>query len=114
MGYSEANQAAHLVKTYVTAMGLGAFRVFWSGIQDYDSYGGTKSQFDYANLINTPQNEGLSHKKLSYYSYKNLVDKFRCFEGAGVSEVNPGKGVTGYKFEKNGKTLFVLWAKIAD
>ncbi|MEO5358236.1 MAG: hypothetical protein H7844_13210 [Nitrospirae bacterium YQR-1] len=109
-GYSELRQATELVKIYTTALGLGAFRVFWSNIKDYNLYGGGYSSFDYTALIHNPQNDGLSHKKLSYYSYKNLAEKFRCFEGARASEVSIGKGITAYKFEKDKRTIFVLWA----
>ncbi|MBF0464663.1 MAG: hypothetical protein HQK88_07810 [Nitrospirae bacterium] len=113
-GYSETNQAANLVKTYATVISLGAFRVFWSNIHDYHFYAGGYSIFDFSGLINNPENDGLSSKKLAYYSYKNLAQKLSCFEAAKTSEVNAGPGVTAYRFEKGGKELYIVWANNAD
>ncbi|MBF0318525.1 MAG: hypothetical protein HQL01_01795 [Nitrospirae bacterium] len=109
-GFSERKQAAGLVERYTTAIAAGVKKIIWTNIYDHNKFAGDYSYYDYAGLINNPKNAGASYKKLSYYTYMMLIEKFKCLDSPTVTRMASKKGIDGYKLEgKNGQTLYVLW-----
>ncbi|MBI2472558.1 MAG: hypothetical protein HYV59_15170 [Planctomycetes bacterium] len=107
---SEADHAAELIKSYVYPFGLGVKKIFWTfGLVDRHNLGGqgVNNYFDTVGLIHNPLNEGKSHKKLAYYSYKLMVDKLKG--SSNIIPLNLGEGIHAYKFLKDGKSVYVLW-----
>ncbi|MBF0592547.1 MAG: hypothetical protein HQL02_10725 [Nitrospirae bacterium] len=108
--HSERRQAGELIKQFVTAIAIGVKRLYWATTVDYHRFGGVEGYFDYTGLIHNPDNKHLTHKKLSYYSYSLLIKKLSCFENAKVTQIPNLQGASGYKFEKGGNSLYILWA----
>ena len=107
---SEVDHAAELVKSYVYPLSLGVKKIFWTyGLVDRHNLGGqgVNNYFDTVGLIHNPLNEGKSHKKLAYYSYKLMVDKLTG--SSNIIPLNLGEGIYAYKFLKDGKSVCVLW-----
>ncbi|MBF0555188.1 MAG: hypothetical protein HQK96_11645 [Nitrospirae bacterium] len=108
--FSERKQAADLIGRYLTAIGAGVKKVVWTNIYDHNMFAGDFSYFDYTGFINNPKNAGASFKKLSYYTYMMLLEKFKCLDEPIITRMAQGNGAEGYKLEgKNGQTLYVLW-----
>ena len=107
---AEVDHAAELVKSYVYPLSLGVKKIFWTyGLVDRHNLGGqgVNNYFDTVGLIHNPLNEGKSHKKLAYYSYKLMVDKLTG--SSNIIPLNLGEGIYAYKFLKDGKSVCVLW-----
>lgn len=107
---SEVDHAAELVKSYIYPLSLGVKKIFWTyGLVDRHNLGGqgVNNYFDTVGLIHNPLNEGKSHKKLAYYSYKLMVDKLTS--SSNIIPLNLGEGIYAYKFLKDGKSVCVLW-----
>lgn len=107
---SEADHAAELVKSHVYPLSLGVKKIFWTyGLVDRHNLGGqgVNNYFDTVGLIHNPLNEGKSHKKLAYYSYKLMVDKLTG--SSNIIPLNLGEGIHAYKYLRDGKSVCVLW-----
>ena len=66
--------------------------------------------FDYMGLINNPGNtDGLSHKKLSYYTYKKMVEVLEGSDWDNIQIIQEKDGVYIYKFIKNALPVWVAW-----
>jgi hypothetical protein len=107
---SEVDHAAELVKSYVYPLSLGVKKIFWTyGLIDRHNLGGqgVNNYFDTVGLIHNPLNEGKSHKKLAYYSYKLMVDKLTG--SSNIIPLNLGEGIHAYKYLRDGKSVCVLW-----
>ncbi|MBM2832941.1 MAG: hypothetical protein HW406_102 [Candidatus Brocadiaceae bacterium] len=107
---SEVDHAAELVKSYVYPLSLGVKKIFWTyGLVDRHNLGGqgVNNYFDTVGLIHNPLNEGKSHKKLAYYSYKLMVDKLTG--SSNIIPLNLGEGIHAYKYLRDGKSVCVLW-----
>ncbi len=74
---TEEEQAADLVKRFVTMKALGAEKVFWCYIEEVDYEGGTdEGFFDQSGLIYDGKGEfdkGKGVKKKSYFAFKELI-----------------------------------------
>lgn len=107
---SETKQAISLFKLHVHALALGVQRIFWSTLLEFHNWGGlsTNNYFDNIGLINNPLNDGKSSKKLSYYTYKLMVEKLKnCrFDNAEIAYLDDG--VVAYKFTHR-RPVYVLW-----
>ena len=114
---SESQQAQGLIKRYAVAFGEGIEKVLWAwGIEE--GFGCDCCIFDYTGFIydgnkepqtcdiNDPYDLGAGVKKLTYYSFKLMVDKIGGFTSVETIE-NSNNYV--YKFIKNGKPVWVAW-----
>ena len=109
---SENQQASELVKLYVHALNLGVSKIFWVGLTEWHGFGKkANTYFDNTGLINNPDNDGESHKKLAYYSYKKLTETLKGFHWQDIKTVNIEKNVRAYKFSKNGQTIYIIWSE---
>ncbi|MEO5357133.1 MAG: hypothetical protein H7844_07535 [Nitrospirae bacterium YQR-1] len=111
-GYSEQKQASDVIARHTILISLGVKKINWNYIIDPYKDGGDYSYFDYVGFIHNTKNKGLSGRKLSYYTYKLMIEKFSCFENAVATKLPVTGGVDGYRFDKNGKTLIVVWQDI--
>ncbi|MBF0568005.1 MAG: hypothetical protein HQK95_03980 [Nitrospirae bacterium] len=108
--FSERRQAADVISRYVTALSAGVKKVIWTNIYDHNKFAGDFSYFDYTGFINNPKNGGASFKKLSYYTYMMLAEKFKCLDTPVITPLVLKNGIEGYKLQgKNGQPLYVLW-----
>lgn len=108
---SEKQQASELVELYVYALSMGVERMFWVTLTEWHNYNGPNGYFDNVGLINNPDNDGQSHKKLAYYAYKKLAETFKGIDCKTIESVNLGKDVHAYKFDKNGHPAYILWTE---
>lgn len=109
---TEADQAIGLVKTYIYGNAQGIDKIFWNFLierkaQDTRPMG----VFAHYGLIHTQ--EPNFPKKLSYYSYKKMVEVLSgvnwCKDK--IETVKEGNGLYIYKINKNGKNLWIAWSE---
>jgi hypothetical protein len=113
---TETEQACGLVKTYVYSVSLGITRIFWNLMYeraDFEPGHGTpfpQTPFNHYGLINNPTNEdGLSHKKLSYYTYKKMVEKLDGSDWTNVHAYQASEDVSIFTFTNQENTIHVAW-----
>jgi hypothetical protein len=123
-GYqSEKQQAEGLFKPYVSALANGIEKIFWAwGIVDGFQY--DCSIFDFTGLVydgcdcvngiytcgtNIGYDLGSDVKKLSYYTYKKMVETLDGSDWTNIQTIQESSGVYIYKFTKNGHPIWVAW-----
>ena len=108
---SEKEQAAFLIKLMAHALSEGASKIFWSKIMENHRFANNPSNgyFDNIGLIYHPKNKGMSHRKLSYYSYKILTKKLGTANFYSVMKLKSDR-VSVYKFINKGKFIYVVWS----
>ena len=107
---SEIQHAGELVKLYVHALSLGVSKIFWVRLIEWNGYNIKNGYFDNTGLINNPLNDGESHKKLAYYSYKKLAETLKGVNPKTIEVLNLGKQLHAYKLSKNGHPVYFIWA----
>lgn len=76
----------------------------------YDKGGSGNCYFCSTGLVNNSRNnDGKSHKKLSYYAYKKIVEVLDGSDWNNLQTIQEKDGVYVYKFTKNGKPIWVAW-----
>ena len=111
---NEKVQAANLLKRYAYYIANGVDVVMWyKMIETHHTTGGVGRSNDYfenTGLINNPQNsDGLSHKKLAYYTYKKMVEKLEGSDWKNIATIQEQNGIYIYKFTKQGTPVWVAW-----
>jgi hypothetical protein len=106
---TEKEQAKNLIKIYVSSLVNRMEKIFWVTLTEWSDYGGKNSVWDNVGLINNPKNDGESHKKLSYYTYKKMVEVLEGSDWNNIQKVQESGGVYIYKFNKSGKNIWVAW-----
>lgn len=107
---SEETQASELVKLYVYPLAQGVKKIFWVSLKEWGHFGGRKKgYFKKVGLISNPRNDGDSHKKLAYYSYRMLAEKLEGVDLDKTQAINIGKDIYCLKFIKRDKFIYVLW-----
>jgi hypothetical protein len=103
---TEREQAAGVISTYVYALSQGIDKILWMfvvergpGVFIYSHYG----------LIHNPDNDGLAHKKLAYYTYKLMAEKLGGSDWDNTETIQGKEGIYVYKFTKNNKPVWVAW-----
>lgn len=108
--HSEEKQALDLIKLYVYSLSKGIKKLFWVTLTEWHNFGGeTNGVFDNVGLIHNPQNHGLSHKKLAYYTYRKMVDILEGSDWSNIQTIQEKDGICIYKFIKNDKPIWVAW-----
>jgi hypothetical protein len=116
---SEAQQAGYLVRKVIYLLSRGV-RSAWSKIREREEWQGDANHFFcYVGLIynGVPKGDkydkGDGVKKLSYWTYKFLVEKIKETDWKNVSVLHDGTGSDHlylYKFiKKNGQPLYIAW-----
>ena len=129
---SEQQQAEFLIKRFVYNLAQGVKKIPWSTIYERDKYQGeTHVNFQYVSLIYDGYPDGVSKKqkcadvdikgmlpcpdpgmgvkKLSYYSYKKLIEVLKGSDWNNIQIIQEKDGVYVYKFIKNGKPIWAAW-----
>lgn len=109
--HSEKEQANELLKRYIYSLAKGASKIFWVTLTEWHNFGGmgANNYFDNVGLIHNPRNDGQSHKKLSYYTYKKMVEILDGSDWDNIQTIQESDGIYMYKFVKNGKSIWVAW-----
>jgi hypothetical protein len=107
---SEAEQASGLLKTYVYGLAQGIDKIFWNLVIERHDFGiDGNSAFNYYGLVNNPDNDGQSHKKLAYYTYKKMVEVLEGSDWKNIQTVQESGDVYIYRFIKNNKPIYIAW-----
>jgi hypothetical protein len=107
---SERKQALDLYKIYVYSLANGVKKIFWVTLTEWHDFGSQPNGvFDNVGLINNPQNDGQSHKKLAYYTYKKMVEVLDGSDWSNIQTIQEKDGIYIYKFTKQGKPIWVAW-----
>jgi hypothetical protein len=107
---SEAEQASGLLKTWVYGLAQGIDKIFWNLVVERHNFGiDHNSAFNYYGLVNNPDNDGLSHKKLAYYTYKKMVEILEGSDWNNIQTIQEAGNVYIYKFTKSGRPIYVAW-----
>jgi hypothetical protein len=120
---SEKQQAEGLFKAYVSALANGIEKIFWAwGI--VEGFNAACSIFDFTGLVydgcdcvngtytcgtNIGYDLGSGVKKLSYYTYKKMVETLDGSDWTNIQTIQESSGVYIYKFTKNGHPIWVAW-----
>jgi len=108
--HSEQKQALDLIKLYVYSLSKGVKKLFWVTLTEWHNFDGRPNEvFDNVGLINNPQNDGQSHKKLVYYTYKKMVELLEGSDWNSIQTIQEKDGIYIYKFTKQGKPIWVAW-----
>ncbi|MFB3896669.1 MAG: hypothetical protein ACE14V_10245 [bacterium] len=113
---TEKEQAIDLVHRYIISLGLGIKKVFWAWglVEDYGFMRSIDGFFDHTGLIYNGlglDDQGPFVKKLSYYSYKKMIEKLEGSDWSKTSRMgNLPIGINGVRFIKSGKPIYVLWS----
>jgi|SRR3989338_2530319 len=125
---SEQQQAGFLVKRFIYNLANGAKKIAWSTVYEHEKYqGDTHVHFNYMGLIynGIPDGKskkqkcaegwlpcpdpGKSIKKLSYYTFKKLIEILKGSDWENIQTIREKNGVYVYKFTKQGKSIWVAW-----
>jgi len=113
---SERDQAIQVVKRYIFPLGYGVKKVFWAwalveGWPPFDC----RSMFDYTGLIYDgycPGDPGYGIRKLAFYTYKQMTEKFKSSRLSGISVISGGEdGVYAYMFPREDKAVYIIWGE---
>lgn len=106
-GSEEIEQAVYVIKAYTLSLANGQTKQCWTRIFDYP---GDHPVWGNIGLIHNPANsDGLSHKKLAYYTYKKMVEILEGSDWNNIQSVQESDGIYIYKFSKQGKPIWVTW-----
>jgi len=106
---SEDEQAADLVKRFVSLRSLGVEKVFWTYLTEPKYEGTGEGFFDQAGLVYDgfgPSDLGAGVKKKGFFAYQELVRELDETEFSGCSR---DAGVTLVRFRRGEGTVSVLW-----
>jgi len=108
---TEKEQASELLKRYVYSIAKGANKIFWTKLTEWSNFGGAgvNNYFDNVGLIHNPANDGKSHKKLAYYTYRRMVEVLEGSDWDNIQTIQETDGIYIYKFTKQGKPIWVAW-----
>ncbi|MFQ6083708.1 MAG: hypothetical protein ACE5WD_10145 [Candidatus Aminicenantia bacterium] len=108
---TEKEQANELLKRYVYSIVKGADKIFWAKLTEWSNFGGAgvNNYFDNVGLIHNPANDGKSHKKLAYYTYKKMVEVLEDSDWNNIQTLKESDNIYIYKFTKDSKSVYVLW-----
>ncbi|MBU4446174.1 hypothetical protein KJ656_14030, partial [bacterium] len=107
---TEGEQAGGLIKTYVYSVALGIDTILWDLFERHNFGDSETNIFNFYGLINNPLNpDGLSHKKLAYYTYKKMVEKLEGSDWDNIETVRESDGIYVYKFTRSSGPVWVAW-----
>ncbi len=101
LSQTESQQAGELVKRFIFNMARGVKKVFWVRLVDSSFEMGP---FKSVGLLTLD-----GGKKLSYYTYKKMVEILEGSDWNDIRTVQEGDGIYIYEFMKNNKTIWVAW-----
>jgi len=110
---SERDYASELFKRYIYPLSLGVEKIFWVSLIEWQNFDGegVNGYFDSVGLINNPRNDGSSHKKIAYYTYKLMVEKLNGTYWNKMKTLELGKDIFAYRLIKNSNIMYVIWVE---
>jgi len=108
---SELVQALSVFKRYVHFSSLGVEKILWNYLYERPS-GKENGVFWYTGLIYDGKGEfdkGKHVKKLSYFTYKLMVQKLGHADWEDITATNPAENVYQYLFMVDGAPMYVAW-----
>ncbi|NIA29627.1 MAG: T9SS type A sorting domain-containing protein [Actinobacteria bacterium] len=122
---TEKQQANMLFQMYIYPLAKGISKIFWITIEEHvNSFIciGREDEcvdyYDLVGLINNPDNEdGKSHKKLAYYTYKKMTETLEGSDWDNIGTTSDGQGnIYTYKFTKaeTGELVYIAWWDLFD
>jgi hypothetical protein len=114
---SEAQQAAGLVKTFVFGIAIGLRKLFWNFVHEANDFQLLPGQpprpqnpFNHYGLVHNPANaDGLSHAKLSYSTYRKMVETLEGSEWRSVKTLRDSADGCVFELPRGGKRTWVAW-----
>ncbi len=107
---TEAQQAAALVKIYIYSLAQGVTKIFWNEIFERHNMGGDPGNpFNFYGLITNPLNNGESHKKLAYYTFKKMVETLDGSAWKSLQARQEANGIYLYKVLRKNRPLWIAW-----
>jgi len=103
---NENQQARAVIKTYISGLANGVKKIFWNKLTEGSWF---DFMFNRAGLIRNPSFSGSDAKKLSYYTYKKMVEILEGSDWKNIQKIQESDGVYVYKFIKNNKSIWVAW-----
>lgn len=109
---TETEQAIELVKRYIYPLAHGVTKFFWNQLTERKQWlGKSNSYFTNVGLINNPKNDGKSHKKLAYYTFRNMAATLQDAQFDTITTIQEQDGVYIYRLTANGgENLWILWS----
>lgn len=109
---TENKQAIDLIKRYVYPVRKGVSVICWGTLYENNNFAGNPGNTNYFNtqgIINNPLNDGISSKKLAYYTYKKMVEKLDNVDWNNIQVIQENNNIYIYKFIINGNPIYVAW-----
>ncbi|KKR77652.1 MAG: hypothetical protein UU20_C0003G0027 [Parcubacteria group bacterium GW2011_GWE2_40_8] len=102
-----------LYQSEKTGLSVGIKKMFWTTMVEWSHYDKNSSgncYFCSTGLVNNSRNDdGKSHKKLAYYTYKKMVEVLDGSDWNNIQTIQEKDGIYIYKFTKNNKSIWVAW-----
>ena len=108
----EKAQAASLVKRYVYPLSFGVKKIFWWNMVEGEFPLEVDKAANHFGLIYDGignDDSGYGVKKLSYYTYKKMVELLEGSDWNTIETIQEKGGISIYKFIKRGKSIWVAW-----
>jgi hypothetical protein len=118
---TEKQQAESVVKIYTLALANDIKKIFWQGIEEYEwpdigaclgCPGNPEQYFSKVPLVYDGKGKndlGKEVKKLSYYTYKKMVEILDGSDWDNIQTIQENDGVYIYKFTKQNEPIWVAW-----
>lgn len=108
--HSEIRQALFLLKLYIYSIAKGVSKIYWATLTEWHNFGNDPNGvFDNVGLIHNPANDGKSFKKLSYFTYKKMVEQLEGADWNNVSTLQDSNGIYIIKFTLQGRRIWAVW-----
>ncbi len=108
----ERFQAINLVKRFVYPLSFGVKKIFWWNMIEGEYPLERNKPSNHFGLIYDGIGEddpGYGTKKLSYYTYKKMVEVLEGSDWNNIETIRESKGIYIYKFIKDNKPIYVAW-----
>jgi hypothetical protein len=111
--FGEKFQAINLIKRYIYPLSFGVKKIFWwNMIEGEGPLLEEDKPFNHLGLVYDGIGEGdpgYGTKKLSYYTYKKMVEIMEGSDWNNIQTIQEKDGIYIYKFTKQGKYIWVAW-----
>jgi hypothetical protein len=108
----ERAQASDLVKRFIHPRSIGVKKIFWWNMIEGEHPLSVDQISDHFGLVYDgigAEDPGFGVKKLSYYTYKRLIEILEGSDWNNIQTVQESEDVYIYKFMKQGKPVWVAW-----
>lgn len=109
---TEKDQANYLIKGYAYNIAHGFSLINWNNLVEWKDFGRPGGMFNYMGLIADGENGDpipAGTPRLSYFTYKKMTETLEESDWDNIQTIQESDGVYVYKFNKNGKSIWVAW-----